>query len=62
MFGEILSDLETIGVTGEETNKLVGYLAAVSRKLDEPLSVLIQIRVGGRQIHPAGCDLVPGAG
>ena len=32
MFKEILDDLETIGVTGEETNKLVGYLAAVSRK------------------------------
>jgi len=44
MFTEILADLETIGVTGEETNKLVGYLAAVSRKLDEPLSVLIQSR------------------
>ena len=30
------------GVVGEETNKLVGYLAAVSRKLDEPLAVVIQ--------------------
>ena len=27
---------------GEETNKLVGYLAAVSRKLDEPLAVIVQ--------------------
>ena len=27
---------------GEETNKLVGYLAAVSRKLDKPLGVVIQ--------------------
>jgi len=27
---------------GEETNKLVGYLAAVSRKLDNPLAVIIQ--------------------
>jgi len=44
MFTEILADIETIGVTGEETNKLTGYLAAVSRKLDEPLSVLIQSR------------------
>jgi len=42
MFGEILTDLETLGVTGEETNKLVGYLAAVSRKFDDPMSVLIQ--------------------
>ena len=29
-------------MVGEETNKLVGYLAAVSRKLEEPLAVLIQ--------------------
>jgi DNA-directed RNA polymerase specialized sigma24 family protein len=29
-------------VVGERTNKLVGYLAAVSRKLDHPLAVLIQ--------------------
>ena len=29
-------------VVGEDTNKLVAYLAAVSRKLDEPLAVVIQ--------------------
>lgn len=40
----ILADFEAIGVIGEQTNKLVGYLAAVSRKLDEPLSILIQSR------------------
>jgi hypothetical protein len=44
LFDEILADLETVGITGEETNKLTGYLAAVSRKLEEPLSVLIQSR------------------
>ncbi len=38
----ILTDFNRCGVVGEETNKLVGYLAAVSRKLDEPLAVLIQ--------------------
>jgi len=38
----ILSDLKTCGLVGEETNKLVGYLAAVSRKLDKPLGVVIQ--------------------
>jgi hypothetical protein len=27
---------------GEETNKLLGYLAAVSRKLEEPLAVVVQ--------------------
>jgi len=44
MFAEILSDFETLGYTGEEMNKLLCYLAAVSRKLDEPLSVMIQSR------------------
>ena len=29
-------------VVGERTNKIVGYLAAVSRKLDQPLAVMIQ--------------------
>jgi DNA primase len=38
----ILADFEKCGVTGEEVNKLVGYLAATSRKLEEPLAVIIQ--------------------
>jgi DNA primase len=38
----ILEDFERCGVVGEQTNKLVGYLAAVSRKLDDPLAVIIQ--------------------
>jgi DNA primase len=38
----ILEDFAACGVVGEETNKLVGYLAAVSRKLDQPLAVIIQ--------------------
>jgi energy-coupling factor transporter ATP-binding protein EcfA2 len=44
LFDEILADLETLGVVGEKTNKIVCYLAAVSRKLEKPLSVLIQSR------------------
>ncbi|CAB1058574.1 DNA primase, phage associated, partial [Olavius sp. associated proteobacterium Delta 1] len=61
IFSEILSDLETMGVTGEQTNKLVGYLAAVSRKLDEPLSVLIQSRsaAGKSTLQDAILSLVP---
>ena len=61
MFAEILADLETIGVTGEETNKLTGYLAAVSRKLDEPLSVLIQSRsaAGKSTLQDAVLSLAP---
>jgi DNA primase catalytic core len=38
----ILTDFEACGVTGETTNKLVGYLAATSRLLDHPLAVVIQ--------------------
>ena len=38
----ILLDFEACGVVGEETNKLLGYLAAVSRKLEEPLAVIVQ--------------------
>jgi DNA primase catalytic core len=38
----ILSDFEKCGIVGEETNKLVGYLAAVSRKMENPLAVIIQ--------------------
>jgi len=38
----ISNDFETCGLVGEHTNKLVGYLAAVSRKLDKPLAALVQ--------------------
>jgi hypothetical protein len=38
----ILDDFTTCGVVGEEANKLVAYLGAVSRLLDEPLALLIQ--------------------
>ncbi len=38
----IVDDLTACGLVGESTNKLVAYLAAVSRKLDAPLAVLVQ--------------------
>ena len=38
----ILTDFAACGIVGEATNKLTGYLAAVSRKLDHPLAVVIQ--------------------
>lgn len=38
----IVADVEAIGVVGEGTNALVGYLAMVSRLLDKPLAILIQ--------------------
>ena len=42
LLDRIVADFERCGVVGEETNKLVGYVAAISRKLDEPLAVIIQ--------------------
>ena len=38
----IVADFERCGVVGEETNKLVGYVAAVSRHLEAPLAVIVQ--------------------
>ena len=37
----ILADMETIGHVGEEINKVLAYLVAVSRKLPKPLSGII---------------------
>lgn len=42
LLDRILADFEACGVVGERTNKLTGYLAAVSRKLDAPLAVIVQ--------------------
>jgi DNA primase len=38
----ILADFEQCGIVGEETNKKVAYLAAVSRLLDTPLAIMVQ--------------------
>ena len=40
----ILVDFEIIGLKGEVSNKLLGYLAITSRKMTDPLSVLISSR------------------
>jgi DNA primase catalytic core len=42
LIARIGEDLEACGLVGERTNKLVAYLAATSRKLDQPLAVLVQ--------------------
>jgi DNA primase catalytic core len=42
LLDRIVADVARCGLVGETTNTLVGYLAAVSRKLAEPLAVLIQ--------------------
>jgi DNA primase catalytic core len=38
----VARDIGRCGVVGEEVNKMVGYLAATSRKLEAPLGVVIQ--------------------
>ena len=42
LLDRIVEDFARCGVVGEETNKLVGYLGAVSRHLDTPLAVIVQ--------------------
>ena len=61
MFDEILSDIETIGYTGEEMNKLLCYIAAVSRKMEQPLSVMIQSRsaAGKSYLQDTVLSMVP---
>jgi hypothetical protein len=41
LMDRIIEDLETIGHVGEENRKLLGYLIAVSRKLERPLSGIV---------------------
>jgi len=38
----VVADFARVGVVGEASNCLVGYLAAVSRRLDRPLAVVVQ--------------------
>jgi DNA primase catalytic core len=61
LFNRILEDFEVIGLTGEDGNKLMGYIAATSRKLAEPLSVLIQSRsaAGKSTLQDAIIMLIP---
>jgi len=42
LLDRIVSDLDACGIVGERSGKLVGYLAAVSHKLETPLALLIQ--------------------
>jgi hypothetical protein len=43
---QVSRDIDTLGYVGEETNKRLLYLVAVSRKLDDPLSALILSQSG----------------
>jgi DNA primase catalytic core len=42
LLDRVLEDFEKCGIVGEETNKRVCYLAAVSRLLEKPLAIVVQ--------------------
>ncbi|MDI6758660.1 MAG: CHC2 zinc finger domain-containing protein [Candidatus Omnitrophota bacterium] len=44
LFERIIADFKACGYVGEETNLLLGYITSISRKLQEPLAVLIVSR------------------
>jgi DNA primase len=61
LLARIAADVVAIGVVGEEANAQAVYLAALSRKLDKPLAVLIQSTsaAGKSALMDAVLDLVP---
>ena len=42
LVARIVADFARVGMVGEQNNCLIGYLAAVSRKLDRPLALIVQ--------------------
>lgn len=57
----IVSDFQHTGLVGEPTNALMGYLAAVSRKLNTPLAIIVQSTsaAGKSALMDAVLNLVP---
>jgi DNA primase len=57
----IVVDFERVGMVGEQSNCLIGYLAAVSRKLDRPLAVIVQSTsaAGKSALQEAVLSMVP---
>jgi DNA primase catalytic core len=49
----ILADMEALGYMGEEEAKLLGYAISVSRKLEKPLSAIIQSGSGAGKSYLA---------
>jgi len=61
LLDRILGDYERCGVVGERTNKLVAFLAAVSRLLDDPIAIIIQSSsaAGKTKVMDAVLDFIP---
>ncbi|MFZ0770205.1 MAG: CHC2 zinc finger domain-containing protein [Candidatus Sulfotelmatobacter sp.] len=57
----VLEDFEKCGVVGEETNKRIAYLAAVSRLLEKPLAIVVQSAssAGKTSLMDAVLDFIP---
>jgi hypothetical protein len=57
----IVSDFDALGFIGEKHNKVLGYIAAVSRLLPDPLALLILSRSGAGKtsLQDAVCKFVP---
>jgi DNA primase catalytic core len=61
LLDRVLEDFERCGAVGEETNKKVSYLAAVSRLLAKPLAVVVQSSssAGKSSLMEAVLDFIP---
>lgn len=46
LVSRLVEDFEAVGCVGEQSSMLIGYLASISRKLDEPLAILFCARSG----------------
>ena len=46
LLDQVAKDIDALGYVGEETNKRLLYLVAVSRKLDDPLSAIVLSQSG----------------
>jgi DNA primase catalytic core len=61
LLDRVLADFEKCGAVGEETNKRVSYLAAVSRLLPKPLAIVVQSSssAGKSSLMEAVLDFMP---
>ena len=61
LLDRVLDDFERCGAVGEETNKKVSYLAAVSRLLAKPLAIVVQSSssAGKSSLMEAVLDFMP---
>jgi DNA primase len=61
LLDRVLADFAQCGVVGEETNKKVAYLGAMSRLLDKPLAIVVQSSssAGKSSLMEAVLDFMP---